>query len=309
MTRPAPLPNPESRWERAPTLVSVDRGEIERRIGPFDGHFAVLPGGLANVNLRIADRVLRLYRREPGAAATEARLLVRGWKNFRVPEVFQTGEDFLVLEYIELGPVLGTREHGAAVGRALAEIHSVAFESSGLFDASLRVRHPFGDVATALAEHARSSLRPDRSGLSPALSTEVVQFLDSQLPALRAVAGVPVLLHGDFKPSNLHWTHRGELLVLDWEFAYAGSALSDIGQILRWAPPEAFVDGFAEAYGANGGRLVADWRRWAAVFDLVNLAGLLANLDASEPDASRESRASREREIRRRVEETLGLGA
>jgi aminoglycoside phosphotransferase (APT) family kinase protein len=126
--------------------------------------------------------------------------------------------------------------------------------------------------------------------------------MDDRIPALRAVAGPPVLLHGDFKPSNLHWTHRSELLVLDWEFAYAGSALSDIGQILRWGPPQIFIDAFGETYSAKGGHLVADWRRWAAMFDLVNLAGLLVKTHPSSTDASH---ATRVPDVQRRVEATL----
>jgi hypothetical protein len=61
-------------------LASVDRAEIERRVGPIDGPLTVLGGGLANVNLRIGDRVVRLYRRDPGAAPREARLLTYGWR-------------------------------------------------------------------------------------------------------------------------------------------------------------------------------------------------------------------------------------
>jgi hypothetical protein len=91
-----------------------------------------------------------------------------------------------------------------------------------------------------------------------------------------------------------------ELLVLDWEFAYAGSALSDIGQLLRWQPPERFVQAFAEAYSRHGGRLITDWRRWAATFDLVNLAGLAAN--RSRADRSDVSHVA---DLRRRLEETL----
>jgi hypothetical protein len=36
------------------------------------------------------------------------------------------------MEHVEKGPVLETAEHGAAVGRALAEVHSVSFESAGI---------------------------------------------------------------------------------------------------------------------------------------------------------------------------------
>ena len=136
-----------------------------------------------------------------------------------------------------------------------------------------------------------------------ALCAEVTLALETSVPALRAAAGAPVLLHGDFKPSNLHWTSRDELLVLDWEFAYAGSNLSDIGQILRWRPPDAFVQGFAESYSANGGHLVADWCRWAATFDLVNLAGLLANTIQQGQDASLTALVTDD--VQRRIEETL----
>jgi hypothetical protein len=90
--------------------------------------------------------------------------------------------------------------------------------------------------------------------------------------------------------------------VLDWEFAYAGSVLSDIGQILRWSPPEVFIDAFAETYSANGGHLVEDWRRSAATFDLVNLAGLLVNTHQSGKDVNRATGAH---DVQRRVEETL----
>jgi aminoglycoside phosphotransferase (APT) family kinase protein len=86
-----------------------------------------------------------------------------------------------------------------------------------------------------------------------------------------------VLLHADFKPSNLHWATDDRLLVLDWEFAYAGTVLSDVGQLLRWEPPSSFTEAFAVTYRTHGGELVEDWQLWAAAFDLVNLAGLLRN--------------------------------
>ncbi|HEV3191010.1 MAG TPA: aminoglycoside phosphotransferase family protein [Polyangiaceae bacterium] len=297
-----PLPDPEAQWERAPALAFVDRAEVERRVGPTDGPLIVLDGGQANVNARIGDRVVRLYRRDASSAPREARLLTYGWRTFRVPKVLSTGDDFLVLEYVDKRPVLGTGEHGSAVGQALAEIHGVTFERAGWLDASLRVERPFPDLVIALVDYARSLLTPERCGLPAALCAEVTQALEAKAPALRTAAGPAVLLHGDFKPSNLHWTSRNELLVLDWEFAYAGSALSDIGQVLRWTPPEVFVNAFAENYSANGGQLVAEWRRWAATFDLVNLAGLLANTVQRGQDASLSPRVN---DVQRRIEETL----
>jgi aminoglycoside phosphotransferase (APT) family kinase protein len=124
--------------------------------------------------------------------------------------------------------------------------------------------------------------------------------LETQAPAMREIAGRSVLLHADFKPSNLHWTNDDRLLVLDWEFAYSGSALSDVGQLLRWRPPAEFERAFARSYVEAGGALPTDYTRWAALFDLVNLAGLLANLAGTAP-------SRRAQDVAERVEETLAL--
>jgi fructosamine-3-kinase len=229
------LPDPEAEWDPPPATRAVDRAEVERRIGPSPAPLEVLAGGRANLNVRVgADRVLRIHRRDPAAAAKEAALLARPWRTFRVPALLDAGADFLVLAWLEHGPVPATAEAGVAVGRALAEIHATGFDRAGLLDAELRVVAP-------LPPH---------------------ELADS--------AGPPVLLHGDFKPANLRWTPAGELVVFDWEFALAGPALFDVGQLLRWSPPAAFVDGFAAGYGA----LPAGWRRTAELLDLVNLVEL-----------------------------------
>jgi len=86
---------------------------------------------------------------------------------------------------------------------------------------------------------------------------------------------LPVLLHGDFKVSNLHMSNQGKPLVMDWEFAYAGSALIDIGQLFRWPVSPTFQEAFQQAYQAAGGRLADRWKYWAGVLDLINLAGML----------------------------------
>jgi len=112
-------------------------------------------------------------------------------------------------------------------------------------------------------------------------ATELLTFANTE--ALRALASAPVLLHGDFKASNLHWLSSGELLVLDWEFAYAGPSLMDVGQLLRWSPGPEFVAAFAGAYRESA-PLPEGFERWGAAFDLFNLVGLL---DGVEPETRR----------------------
>ena len=87
----------------------------------------------------------------------------------------------------------------------------------------------------------------------------------------------PVLLHGDFKPSNVCWGNDDRLLVLDWEFSYAGPGLMDIGQLCRWGIAQPFRRSFETNYIKSGGRLPKNWEQRSSSFDLVNLVVLLSN--------------------------------
>ena len=311
-----PLPNPERSWQRRTGLQAVDRPERVRadlveRLGASVAHqpIELLSGGLANQNIRVGDRVVRIYRRDPGERRKEARLLQRGWTSFRVPVVHETGDDFLVLEYVAHAPVVGSIEHGAAVGRALAEIHAISFQHSGLLGPELTVGSPFGrdaddDVPVGeatfveLRDHVAGALDRDLVATAHQTIQDVVRVLDRLESDLRALASAPVLLHGDFKAANLHWAFNDQLLVLDWEFAYAGPAFMDLGQLIRWTPPARFCDAFAAAYRERGAALPDDWTRWAQTFDLINLAGMLAT---SQPDSRRS------RDLEARIRDTVAL--
>jgi phosphotransferase family enzyme len=261
-----PLPEPEAHWDWPPAARSVEHAEVERRIGRCREPLEVLPGGRSNLNVRIGGRVLRIYREDPSLAAKEAALLARPWQSFLVPEVLARGDDYVLMRFVEHGPVLATAEHGAAVGRALAEIHAVRFERAGYLDGELRVVAPL----------------PGLEGLG-AFGVRVAE--------LQARLGPPVLVHGDFKPANLRWA-AGRLLVLDWEKALAGPGLFDVGQLVRWWPPPAFVDAFAASYGG----LPGDWHRWADALDLVNLVGKRARATPG---------TRRARDLERRIVATL----
>jgi hypothetical protein len=270
-----PLLNPERNWEH-PDAQSIDRAEVEQRLGREVERFEVLSGGLANDNVRVdGDHVLRIYRRRPESMRKEAALLRRGWRSFRVPEIIAAGDDFLLLEHVAHGPIEGSTIHGAAVGRALAEIHATTYASAGLLGPDAALTDPFDDFVSAHRDQTAREATTAAGVLPTELAGRALDHLDRHAGELRGVAGPAVLLHGDFKVSNLHWTSRDELLVLDWEFAWAGSALMDIGQLARWSLPPAFEGAFVVAYRAAGGQLPEDWKRWAAAFDLVNLVGLL----------------------------------
>lgn len=276
------LPDPEPSWERSDRIDRVSLHELEQRIGPISSEVHVLSGGQANLNVRVnGDRVLRIYRRDSGSLAKECALLGRGWTTFQVPKLLKRGDDFLLLEYVPHERLTDTEESGQWVGAALAEIHGTSFDRPGFLAADLTVHEPFSDFVAAVTDHV------ERLSYPPAFSGAVLhmlQILQQTRLGLESRSTRSVLLHGDFKPANLNCSLEKRLLVLDWEFAYAGPALMDIGQLLRWDPSPEFRRGFAEAYRQSGGQLDADWERWAETFDLTNLLGLLAK---AEPGSRR----------------------
>jgi fructosamine-3-kinase len=266
------LRNPEVAWSRATTPATIDRVEVERRIGPTSESIEVLGGGLRNLNVRVGrDRVLRIER-DPSTLAKELTLLRRPWRSFRTPAVLAIGDDFLVLEFLPLAPLPPSA--GAAVGRALAEIHATMYPEMGLLAGDLSIAKP---IETGVGGYVRSNLAEAEPFIDPALAARVRQHLEVIADEAALAVDGAVLTHSDFKVSNLHVTPTGELVVLDWEFSWAGLRLLDVGQLLRWHPPESFVTAFADSYRDAGGVLVDGWRRIAATIDLGNLLALLAH--------------------------------
>ncbi|MFE4494618.1 phosphotransferase family protein [Streptomyces niveus] len=102
---------------------------------------------------------------------------------------------------------------------------------------------------------------------------------------VEAVRGHDRLVHHDFNPKNvLVSQEKGRWrvgAVLDWEQAFSGSPLYDVGNMLRFAhlyPPQ-FADGFVAGCrngDADGdGLLRPGWRALSRALDLFTLADIL----------------------------------
>jgi aminoglycoside phosphotransferase (APT) family kinase protein len=80
-------------------------------------------------------------------------------------------------------------------------------------------------------------------------------------------------VHSDYNGKNLLVHERGGCwsisAVLDWEFAFSGSPLTDIGNMLRFrtAYPACFASAFITGYREAGGNLPPDWREVSADSD------------------------------------------
>lgn len=188
---------------------------------------------------------------------------------------------------------------GEAVGDALAAIGTVAFPGPGLLGPDLMPAAPDGwdlpaFLAACLARH-----HPDH-GWTREEGERLLAFGVRKAGVLEAVAGSRQLVHSDFNPKNLlaapgpsGWTVTA---VLDWEFAFSGSPLSDVGNMTRFAEdyPPSYAAGFLRGFQRSGGDLPADWREISQALDLYALADLLT---APASDVSRRAVARMRRLI------------
>ena len=72
--------------------------------------------------------------------------------------------------------------------------------------------------------------------------------------------------------------------VLDWEFAFSGPPLLDIGGMLRHSeslPPD-FEPDFIRGFSENGGQLPPEWKKTVRLLDLINLCQFLSMPDKSD---------------------------
>ncbi len=291
------------KWERRSAAVRLDEASVDRLLRPVFGNrrivdLAITKAGKANTNYRvvlagIADPVLiRLFTREPKSAAIEAALhrLVAG--AVPVPDLLHvadgnpvTGHPYAVMTWmpgIHLTEALNAatqndiRELGTAVGRVLSDIGQFRFEKAGFFDGDLSIVQELEADArgfrSLMCDWLFDGLAGERLGRR--LRDEFWRFLDGSADVLNEWKGPPCLVHSDFGGSNIlvrkadeRWTVSA---VLDWEFAFSGSPLVDIGHLLRRPAgdrPE-FEAGMIDGYRENGDELMPNWKPMARLLDL-----------------------------------------
>jgi aminoglycoside phosphotransferase (APT) family kinase protein len=114
--------------------------------------------------------------------------------------------------------------------------------------------------------------------LDPSVIAEIKESID-QHASLFPNSDEKHLVHGDFDPANIlvdkingSWVVTG---ILDWEFAFSGSCLWDVANMLRYAHkmPHKFQDAFLKGLADGGVTLPENLRI------TVNLLNLLLLLD------------------------------
>jgi aminoglycoside phosphotransferase (APT) family kinase protein len=296
----------EQGWGRRFEFVPLSLEDASVLIGEPLLDIQPLSGGARNTNyrlLRVAQPepvVLRLHTGDPTACLREQRLLELVKDSVPVPHVlraeaaadppwslqtFVPGERFDHALSGASSAAVDRMAHSAGV--ALAHIHRFTFPRAGFLDPDLQLADPLGPQyawhnmlqATLDGDRVRRHLGPELAGRLERFVSDNTQ-LENQMSF-----GGPCLSHSDYKPWNM-LVRDGQLAaVLDWEFAFAGAPLNDVGNFLRYSARQqpAYESGFVNGYRAAGGQLPDDWKRLSRMVDLINLSDFLNRAESDSP--------------------------
>ena len=259
-----------------------------------------LDGGFSNANLLLefadGERCVLRIARDCRQLTTEADVLTHvaaTAPDVPVPAILRRPEDLvcgtlgaLAMTFVD-GHTVATVEDTLSeaecrdvceqLAMAAAGIHAIRFPQNGLLGPGPAITEPFDSYADGATGFLMSCL--DNPLLQRRAGPDRVTRLQrcvAERPDLQAPSGTGQLCHSDFNQKNLMVRKstggRYRLTaVLDWEFAFVGSGVVDIGNLLRFEDESPAVDGdrFADAYRAAGGHLDPTWREQSLFADLL----------------------------------------
>jgi Ser/Thr protein kinase RdoA (MazF antagonist) len=284
----------------------TDGGRLSTPLSALVGGAEVVPlsGGYSGETFLVTgageQAVLRLYARNPGRAAVDHALLLRLRGLLPVPRVLEASTvpggagrpPFLLLEALpgdRLDLVLPAADEalrhrlGEAVAGVLTLLATERMPRPGLFVDERLDPEPFppgGDQLGFLDAHLDT---PWFAGLDDA-ERDGLRAVARQAGRLTATPARIALVHADFNPKNLlvDPATGGVTGVLDWEFAFAGAPLTDLGNLLRFETDPVFAAAAAGTYVDRAPDVPPNWLAVARALDLFSLIELSAR-DTATP--------------------------
>ncbi|MFG2626785.1 phosphotransferase family protein [Streptomyces sp. NPDC048473] len=300
---PAGLDTATRAWLMERALPGLSLSEVSPLRGGFtnDMHLVTTRQGERYVLRRYRSSATRMHR---NTCAVETAVLERAAPTVPVVDVVAsdpygkaTGRPTLVYRFsdgIPLGQALAgepttaeVAELGGAVGGVLARIAAVRLPRPGPFHDATLVPAEAGDKVADLPGFVERCLATTGNTLTPGEADALRGLAARTGHRVADVSGHSRLVHCDFNPKNVLVSRESGrwdvAAVLDWEQAFSGSPLYDIGNMLRFAHlyPPSFADGFVSGYRDAGGLLPSDWRELSRTLDLFTLADILT----APPDA------------------------
>ena len=270
----------------------------------------ILSGGLINTNIKIelshqAPVVLRLYRGDAAVCLKEMAILRLVRATLPVPEVIHVEPNgigdsgpFCILEFVNgqtfqqlkrTNDLEAIHQAAASAGETLARMRTYQFTKPGRLQVNLEKALTVGDAyiegpdpIPCLLDTFLQSENLQR-WLDQSTRQKLHNFIWSWAAHLTSLDNERHLVHSDFGNRNLlvdcingRWQVAA---VLDWEFAFSGSQLIDIGHFLRYERQDASLREpyFSRAFVESGGELPDDWRRISQVLDVTALVECLTH--------------------------------
>jgi aminoglycoside phosphotransferase (APT) family kinase protein len=284
------------RSSRRFSQLAVTRDQLAGLLAPLlDGRIIGtverVEGGLTNTILRVSvegtepDLLVRIFAGGTAPWDKERRLLTRLSTHLPVPTVLLADEGRNVLPYPSLvhhwmeGTTLNamrvrtTKDEllslAEPLGRILAALSKVPLEAGDELGAPLSSP----DMLLSVCQHRLFQGRA-RARLGGSLSDALWSQLSREAGRFFTLGSTKCLVHGDLGGRNIlvapdhadGWRLTG---VVDWEDAFVGWAMWDIGHFFRYAKryDQAFREHFARSYRNSGGTLPEDWWRTARLLD------------------------------------------
>lgn len=281
--------------------VELELGQIQHMLAPVLAGAEVVSverrdDGLVNTVYRVllaapqSALALRIYASGIEAAEKERRILERVSMRLPVPGVLLAGAEaagaphpYVVYRWVDgitlnecrrqFGPdaLLSLAE---PLGRLLADVAAISVEGDVVSSI---------DVSAALVRtDARLRDGPARLRLGGTLADALRDRLETAASRLEDSDCRRGLVHGDFgarnvvvAPTDGAWRVAA---LLDWEHAFTGATLWDIGSLFRYARrySSTFRDRLELGYRSAGGVLPGDRYRIARLLDATRLVGILS---------------------------------
>ena len=287
-------------WEKTEQLITLTKATLKAMVKmafPADhlDSYAIIEGGCDNLNIKISlavsnqSFILRVYLRDKQAAYREKNLGVLLSQNFPIPQVYFIGDyenyRFAITEFlpgITLRDLLLSNEpHDVSAlmfdaGQLVTSIQSHHFASAGFFDDELNITELSSQ--NSLIDFAHQCLNHPIviQGLTVSVTANIKHLIE-KFKMYFPDETEHHLVHGDYDPANIlvdkidgQWKITG---ILDWEFAFSGSSLFDVANMLRYAHkmPTSFEMSFIQGVSTK----FTLPQHWRITIHLLNIISLL----------------------------------
>lgn len=294
-------------WEKTESQHKISddtiRGMFHASTGDEVESYEIVSGGCANLNIKVKRKnretpvLLRIYLRDKEAAYREMKISEMLQGKIPIPKIYLVDDfqkyKFAICEFVDgitlrdlllIDKEFSMHSVMYRCGEILAEFDKIKFPKAGFFDKDINIVKDFASDEFIIymqdclkQEVVKTQLGPELLSAIENLFTKNKRFFPD--------GNEMHLVHADFDPSNILVRKVDDswqvVSVLDWEFAFSGSTLHDIANMLRYTHhmPAKFENSFIEGL-RDSGIVLSD--NWKITINLLNLGSLIDCLARSD---------------------------